>query len=66
MVENNYTCEINHSKLHVKSKDYLGTRSFPKTTDVTNSLEYSIASTLGIEGEKKRKKKKELNHGPRT
>lgn len=27
-------------------KDYLGTKSFPRTTDVTNSLEYSMASSL--------------------
>lgn len=37
----------------IGKKDYLGTRSFPRTTDVTNSLEYSIASTLGKEERKK-------------
>lgn len=36
-------------------KDYLGTRSFPNTTDVTNSFEYSIASPLSLEEQKKRK-----------
>lgn len=30
----------------VRAKEYLGTKSFPRTTDVTNSLEYSMASSL--------------------
>lgn len=34
-------------------KEYLGTKSFPSTTDVTNSLEYSMASSLHKQDETK-------------
>lgn len=47
------------SKGNIYQKEYLGTRSFPNTTDVTNSLEYSMASSLG-------KHRKELNYVKRT
>lgn len=43
----------------VYQKEYLGTRSFPNTTEVTNSLEYSMASSLG-------KHRKELDYVKRT
>lgn len=37
----------------VRAKEYLGTKSFPRTTDVTNSLEYSMASSLDKHNETK-------------